>query len=334
MDLLQDVREVSRIGYGFMASKALFAALDLDVFSLLAQQPRTTGELAEATGIAPGPMQMLLTALRSLKLVGIDADGRHVNSPAAAAYLAKSSPHYYGDYFRFQIDRQIYPMWGNLLPALRGRPVARLYDQMRDPEEARHFSVAQHAGSLGPAHLLVRRVQAAGWQRLLDVAGGTGAFSITFCQRNPGLSSTIIDFPEVCELAAGYVAEAGLAGRIALQPGDARTAGWPGGQHAVLMSYLLSAVSASDIGTLIVKAFDALTPGGTLLLHDFMVADDGGGPPSAALWLLGNSIIDPGAVMLTPGRLIAAAEAAGFAHAAEFELLPGITRVVTAKKPE
>jgi 2-hydroxy-4-(methylsulfanyl)butanoate S-methyltransferase len=333
MDLLKDVRDVSRIGYGFMGSKALFAAVELDLFTRLAERPRTVGELAEAAGVGERPMRMLLAPLRALGLVGVDDDGRYLNSPAAATYLSKASPHYYGDYFRFQIDRQVYPAWTNLLAALRGDPVPRFYDQMQDAADARDFSVAQHAGSLGPAHLLARRLDASGWRRLLDVAGGTGAFSITLCRRNPGLAATIIDFPNVCALAAGYIAEEGLGERIGLLPGDARQTDWPGGQDAVLMSYLLSTVPESDIRRLVGRAFDSLAPGGVLVLHDFMLTDDLAGPLSASLWTLGNLVIDPGAMPLSPGWLAEVAGDAGFVDVADFELLPGITRALVARRP-
>ena len=63
-----------------------------------------------------------------------------------------------------------------------------------------------------------------------------------------------------------------------------------------------------------------------------MVTDDLAGPASAALWLLFNVVSDPDAPQLTPGMLIGAARAAGFVDAEEFELLPGITRAVVARK--
>jgi hypothetical protein len=332
MDLLTDVRDVSRIGYGFMASKALFAALDLDLFTHLARQPSLLDELAEAAAIPAKRLQTLMTALRALGLVGIDTDGRFINSPAAAAFLSKSSPGYYGDYFRFQIDRQVYPHMEGLLPAMHGRAGRSFYDLAVDPDEARHFSVAQHVGSMGPARLLSRRLGPVGWRRLLDVAGGTGAFSITLCHRNPALAATILDFPEICDVAAGYIAEAGLVDRIGLLRGDARATDWPAGQDAVIMSYLLSAVAETDIGPLLRRAYTAQAPGGTLVLHDFMVTDDRAGPTSAALWLLFNVVSDPNAPQLAPGMLIEAARAAGFGDTEEFELLPGITRAVIAKK--
>ena len=332
MELLNDVRDLSRIGYGFMASKALFAAVDLDVFTLLAGQPATLNELASTTEIPAKRLQTLMSALRALGLVGIDADGHFINSPAARNYLSKSSPNYYGDYFRYQIDRQIYPHMEHLLPAMHGQGGPRFYELTVDPEEARQFSVAQHVGSLGPASLLSRHFGSVSWRRLLDVAGGTGAFSITLCQANPALTATVLDYPNVCEVAAGYIDDASLADRISLLHGDARDTDWPASQDAVIMSYLLSAVAASDIATLLRRAFNALGPGGIVVLHDFMVADDLSGPTSAALWLLFNVVSDPDAPQLTPGMLIEATLTAGFVQAEEFELLPGITRVVVARK--
>jgi len=170
MDLLTDVRDVSRIGYGFMASKALFAALDLDLFTRLARQASTLDELAEGTGIPAKRLQTLMTALRALGLVGIDTDGRFINSLAAADYLSKLSPSYYGDYFRFQIDRQVYPHMEGLLPAMHGRAGSPFYALAVDPDEARHFSVARHVGSLGPAHLLSRRLAPVDWRRTNSLA--------------------------------------------------------------------------------------------------------------------------------------------------------------------
>jgi len=48
---LTDVRELSRLAYGFMASKALFAALDLELFDHLASAPAELSQLVEKTGV-------------------------------------------------------------------------------------------------------------------------------------------------------------------------------------------------------------------------------------------------------------------------------------------
>lgn len=328
---IDDVREISNLAYGFMGSKALFAALELDLFTRLAGGPKTAAELAGETGLQPHRLTTLLTACVSLGLLSKTGD-RYTNAPAAQTYLSRNSPRYFGDYYRFQIDRQIYPAFAHLGGALRGER-RDLYSVTQDEEEADFFIRAQHSGSLGPAVVLSRQVDLAGQDKLLDVAGGSGAFSITLCQRFPALSATILDFPAVRPRAERFIAEAGLQERIRFLPGNAFEVDWPPDHDVVLISYLLSAVGAQAIPDLLRRAFGALRPGGTLLLHDFMVEDDATGPTSAALWLLFSLLCDPDAAMLTPRLVSGLVTDAGLADVESRETIPTITRMVMARKP-
>jgi hypothetical protein len=95
----------------------------------------------------------------------------------------------------------------------------------------------------------------------------------------------------------------------------------------------LSAVSTGALQALLSRAFDALVPGGQLLLHDFMVDDDRTGPTTAALWLLCGLLNDPDAALLTPGVLSELVVTAGFEAIQVHEVIPTITRLVTATKP-
>ena len=126
-------------------------------------------------------------------------------------------------------------------------------------------------GVAGPAHVLTKLVDLSGRERLLDVGGGTGAFTLSLCRRYRTLTATIIDFPSIRPMAERVAEEAGLADRVTFQPGNALTSAWPDRQDAVLMSYLLSAVAEQDGRSLITRALGALKPGGVLILHDFMV---------------------------------------------------------------
>lgn len=332
MPLLTDVRDISRIAYGFMASKALFAALNLDLFTRLAQRRRTLEDLAEESGIPPNRLRTLLAACTSLGLIGYE-DGRYYNAPASEGYLVAGAPADFADYYRFQIDRQIYPLLAELDRALRGERTQDFYAIGDDSEEAGHFARAQHAGSLGPAHLLAKRLDLGGATRLLDVAGGSGAFSIALCRRNPALHATILDFPNMLDVAAQFVQRDQLPDRIDFLAGDALATEWPTGQDCVLMSYLLYAVAGPAAAELFRRAYDALRPGGLLVVHDFMVDDAQDGPLHAALWLLHGLFASPDAVCLTPAWLLGLARRAGFAQAGVDDLIPGITRVLTARKP-
>ena len=333
MEPVTDVRQISDIAYGFMASKALFTGLHLDVFSRLSDRPKTLEELAEEVGVKANRLQALLTACVSLGLL-TQQEGRYANAPASQAYLVRGVPAFFGDYYRLQVDRQIYPHLGQLDAAIRGEPIRPFYDKIAaDPEEAENFSRAQHAGSLGPALLLARQIDLSGCRRLLDVGGGSGAFSITLCRRYPEMTATILDFPNIAETTKSYIEDAGLQARIQYVAGRAVEMDWPVEQQAVLMSYLLSAVAEHQVGVLLDRAFAALEPGGVVLLHDFMVGNDRTGPTSAALWLMTSVSFNPDCSPLTPSWLSKLLAASGFTDIREQDLIPGITKLVSARKP-
>ena len=83
-------RDIAAIAYGFMASKALFAALELGLFSLLADGPRTSAELAAKTGSSRHRLTTLLRSLVALGLLTRDDEGFR-NAPAAQRHLVRGA---------------------------------------------------------------------------------------------------------------------------------------------------------------------------------------------------------------------------------------------------
>ena len=333
MEPLTDVRDISRIAYGFIASKALFAALELDLFSRL-PEPKTIDALARESGIPAHRLKTLLATLTALGLIVRD-DDCFGNSPASERYLTRGSPAYFGEYYRLQINRQIYPALEHLDAGLAGASNLAIDTPglMSDPVEAEVFSVAQHAASLGPAIRLAKTIDLHGSRTLLDVAGGSGAFSITLCGHYPELAATIIDFPNVIEIARRFVADAGLSQRIELVGGNALDTDWPGHQDVVLMSYLLSAVKEDDIPALAARSYRSLRPGGLLIVHDFMLDDDEQGPALAAQWLLLGLALQPDAGSFSAATLGVLLAEQGFMSVSSQTLIPQITEVVVARKP-
>ncbi|MEO1689552.1 MAG: methyltransferase dimerization domain-containing protein, partial [Pseudomonadota bacterium] len=116
---LTEAEQISDIAFGFMGSKALFAALHHGLFTALAAGPLTAEEAGAAAGLHPERARTLLTALVSLGLVTVDAS-RYGNSPAAEAFLVKGAKYDFGDYLRLQVDRQMYRLMDQLDGALAG----------------------------------------------------------------------------------------------------------------------------------------------------------------------------------------------------------------------
>ncbi|MEE4300161.1 MAG: methyltransferase [Pseudomonadales bacterium] len=332
-----EAEEISEIAFGFMASKALFAALHADLFSQLADGPLDAAAVAERTGLRVHATTTLLTALTTIGLLEYDGE-RWRNAPGAATFLVRGAPYDFGDYLRHQIDRQMYPLMGQLDAALLGVRDDAMIDSyakwMADAEAAQLYSSSQHAGSLGPARTLLRRVDLAPVRHLLDVGGGTGAFSITAALTHPELEATVVDFPNVVALGRQYAEAAGVADRVRFVAGDALDAEWPQGVDALLFSYLFSSVPGDAIPGLVERAGAALVPGGRLLVHDFMVDDDRAGPRLAALWQLQHTAFNPEARSVTPAFVRARMDEAGFEDVRVETLIPGMTRLVHAVRSQ
>ncbi|MFT7595927.1 MAG: ubiquinone/menaquinone biosynthesis C-methylase UbiE [Paracoccaceae bacterium] len=334
---IETAEDLSSIAFGFMASKALFAGLHVDLFSALADGPKPAEDLAAAADVPLNRIIMLTTALTSVGLLTIGDDKKIQNSPAAQSFLSKQSKYDFGDYLRYQIDQQMYPFLLQLNAVMKGDlsddAIASYKHWMTDEEQASVYSESQHAGSLGPGKTLARKVDLADATSLLDVGGGTGAMTISLCREYPNLHATIIDFPNVAEIGWRFISEADLVDRVRYIPGNAVEVQWPGSQDGILMSYLMSGVPGDNVEALLNKAFEALSPGGKLMVHDFMVEEDRRGPALAALWQLQHMAFTPDARSLSVGWLTETGKRIGFAVDDVDNLIPAMTKLVVFSKP-
>ncbi len=336
MEPITEAEQISNIAFGFMASKALFVALHMNVFTNLSGKSKSATALAADAGVPENRMTTIMTALNAIGLVTREGD-EYSNSPGADAFLVQGARYDFGDYLRLQIDRQMYPFMqqleGVVTDEMSPDDVDSYAKWMENEEEARLYSESQHAGSLGPGRSLARMIDFSGVDHLLDVAGGTGGLSIRLCEANKNLRSTILDFPNVIKLGEQKVAEVGLADRISFMGGNALETEWPTDVGAVLMSYLFNGVPGDAIPELARHAFDVIKPGGLFVVHDFMVEDDRSGPHLAALWQLQHLAFTPAAKSITPSWVSGVMEGSGFTNIQVEVLIPGMTKVVWGYKP-
>jgi SAM-dependent methyltransferase len=333
---IKEAEQISNIAFGFMASKALFVALHMNVFTNLSGTSKSATVLAEEADVPENRMTTILTALNAIGLLTREGD-EYTNSPGAESFLVQGARYDFGDYLRYQIDRQMFPFMQQLEGVVTDDMAPSDIDSyakwMDNEDEARLYSESQHAGSLGPGRSLARMIDFSGVDHLLDVAGGTGGMAIRLCQANPKLRVTILDFPNVVGLGAEKVAEAGFSDRIQFIGGNALDYDWPTDVGAVLMSYLYNGVPGDSIPELARKAHEVMQPGGLYVVHDFMVEDDRSGPHLAALWQLQHLAFTPAAKSITPSWVSGVMEGSGFTDINVQELIPGMTKVVWGTKP-
>jgi SAM-dependent methyltransferase len=325
------VTAVSSVAYGFMGSQALFAALEIGLFTELAAGPASAAELARRLGAVPGPLRALLEACVATELLERDGEG-YRNSAAADRYLVRHARGYMGDYYLRQIAATLYTQVPAAARVIRGQSDGVTYAGfLDDAARTEEFIRGQHAGSAGPASLLARRHDLSGFTRLLDLGGGSGAFSIEIARRH-GLTATIVDHPSVVAVARKIVAEAGLAERIRCVPGDAIAGPWPDGGDLILLSYVVSSYGPDVLQDVVARARAYLPPGGGLIVHDFALHERQPGPRNAAFWYFANLAISATTYPHTVESITRAMSAAGFIGVTARPHVPDITFVFMGRR--
>ena len=174
------------------------------------------------------------------------------------------------------------------------------------------------------------------FRRLLDVGGGSGAFDIELCLRHRELSATVYDLPFVTEIAHERIAEAGLSDRILTQPGDFfADAQYPPDHDVMLLSMIMHDWSERENRAILRKCYDALPPGGSVVISELLVNDDKTGPAPAGLMSLNMLIETVGGRNYTAAELRTWLEDIGYCdvHTVRFEAA-GANGAVIGRKPK
>jgi 3-hydroxy-5-methyl-1-naphthoate 3-O-methyltransferase len=275
--LPDDIVEMIR---GFMPSRAVLSALELDVFTAVGAGG-TAEQIARKIQCAPRATEMLLNVLVSLKLLE-KRDGVYCNSPVAARFFVEGAP----DSARMaQLHiANLWPRWSSLTDAVKtGTSVA----PRGDHGWTKPFIAAMDHNARGRARALAQAVEVNGAKRMLDLGGGSGAYSIALAKAHPGLECEIVDLAEVLPITQEYIHKAGLDDRIVTRAGDMLTVPLDAGKYdLVLLSAICHMFSPEENCELLQRAYRALAPKGRLVISDFVLQADKTAPRFGALFAL------------------------------------------------
>ncbi len=272
--------EVSELIRGFMPSRAVLTALELDMFTAVGNGG-TAQEIAAKIQASVRGTEMLLNALVSLKLLE-KRDGVYTNTPMSARFFVGGTP----DSARCaQLHiANVWKRWSTLTDAVRaGAAVA----PRGENGWVAPFIAAMDHNARGRARAVVQAVQVNGGKRMLDLGGGSGAYSIAFAKAAPALQAEIVDLPEVLPITQEHIRKAGLDNRISTRAGDMLTIPLESDCYdLVLLSAICHMYSPEENQQLFERAYAALAPKGRLVVSDFILEADKTSPRFAALFAL------------------------------------------------
>lgn len=244
---------------GMLAMQAVTTAVELNIFTTLAQNPSTVAELAKRLQIEERGLLALMPALAALSYVE-ERNGRYHNSKLTTKWLIEH------DSFDAQALLHFWSAAGrDLLPhtteVIRtGKRPFEFYDWTEADaalSNAYQRQLAMNALTAGPA-VIKKLTLPDKPTRLLDVGGGHGTYSILMCQKYPQLEATILDYFAGLEMARQKLAGQPYASRITLQKGDMWEADWGTGFDMILLFNVLHQYDIETNVKLLQKAKQAL----------------------------------------------------------------------------
>ena len=340
------VRQVFDLMAGFVYSQVLLACVRLRILEAVAEQPRSLEELAQWTRLPAAGLQRLLQSALALGLLNLRSQGRYglgpLGAPVAghpgiramiehhavlyqdmqdpvAMLQGPGQPGAMAEYWPYTLEGQEHSAQAAQAAQAQAEKYARYSDLM---SASQPFVVDE----------ILASYRFDDHQCVLDVGGGQGTFLSRLGLHATHLQLKLFDLPEVAALAQANFARQGLDARARAHPGSFLKDPLPQGADLVTLIRVAHDHPDADVHTLLAAIYEALPPGGTLLLSEPMAQEPGETPQGDAYFHFYLLAMGAGRLR-TPRELMAMMAQAGFAH---LEIVPNPmplqTQIVIGRK--
>ncbi len=272
----------------------VFAAVRLNLFSVLSDKSMTAGEIASRCGADLRILQFLLDALVSMEFLTVSKDS-YSNAGFSRRYLVAGEPRYIGDLVKLQHIES--SRWDRLYELLSKDEKAAADEN----EHSTFIKAMDNLGNVDEAESLCNATDLSDCTRMVDAGGGSGLYSVVLCKKYPQLHSTIVDKIETLAVTRELIAGCEERKRISLREGDLESD--PLGQDidVVLLSDVI--YEEASAGPILNNVHNSLTKNGLLIVRGYYSDPEGSRPLFGALFVLNELVFDPERAVMTLSSL-------------------------------
>lgn len=331
-------RQLFDVCAGFVYSQVLDACVSLDVFTPLANGPKSNAFLTEHTGLSAQKLQVLLRSAVSLKLLESRANDHTALGIHGAALLANP-----GVINMIKHHRLFYADVQNPVQLLSDAPLetklSKLWDYSAESseqdesvlEQRTHYTELMSTTQAVVAEQIIDCVKLHSSNHLMDVGGNDGTFLRTAGRNYPELQLTLFDLPSVAKQAQTKFSDETFAQRVQCVGGDMHNDVLPVEADIISLIRVLHDHDDEPAQALLKRCFDALPAGGKLLLAEPMGVQSVGDPTTDAYFGFYFSAMGQGRCR-TAEEIRAFLKTAGFQQVDEVKTaMPFLARVLIAK---
>jgi ubiquinone/menaquinone biosynthesis C-methylase UbiE len=323
-----------QMSWGYAPPLIIEAAVKHRLFDSLSASPKTAPQLAKEARASVRGVTAICNVLVGLRLLARDRD-RYTLTPESAAFLVSHSPAYHGAFFN-HISTQLIPKWLALNKIVRtGKPAtgvnseklgAAFFAKFVESIFPLSYSAAKALGG----HLGIPKSTKP--VSVLDLAAGSGVWSIALAEQSPLVHISAVDWPPVLPVTKKIARRHGVGNRLTTIPGDLLKVGFGKNHQVATLGHILHSEGPARSRKLLKKTFDALAPGGTIAIMEFLVNKDRTDPVIGLLFAV-NMLINT-----EEGDTFSFEEISGWLREAGFKnprllKVPAVSPLILATKP-
>jgi SAM-dependent methyltransferase len=295
----------------YQKSRILLSAFELDIFTNIDESGSESNQIASTLSLDKHACERLLNALVSL------------------GFLTKKSPEYLGGLMH---SNHLWTTWSNLTSVVKtGMSAHPAEINERGEEWLFSFINAMHDRGKKQAPQQLANIDLSVTKSVLDIGGGSGAYSMEFVSKKPGIEATVFDLPKVIPITKKFIDKEGYSGKIKTYTGDYTTDELPKGFDLVFLSAVIHSNSLEVNQNLIKKCFHSVNHNGKILIQDWIMNNSRTHPVSGAIFAINMLVGTEAGDTFTEQEVTEMLTSAGFKHISRIEFESGLSQV-TAKK--
>ena len=235
---------------------------------------------------------------------------KYYNTDLSSKYLVEGKPDFMGNLYH---TNHLWNTWNHLTASVK-KGTSFTGDQNKKEKEdwVDDFIAAMHYRGVKQAKILAMMIDLSDTKKMLDIGGGSAAFSMELIKRNPDMKAVVLDLPHVIPLTKRYVEKEGLTNNFKFIEGNYLNKEFGNGYDIILLSAIVHINSYEQNKMIIKKCADSLNPHGMVIINDFIMNEERTEPYHGAVFSLNMLVGTSSGDTYTEKEMREWLEAAGF----------------------
>jgi len=261
---------VFELVYGGWRAHVLKTAIQLDVFTTVADGLRTVEKIASAKNWVRRPTRVLLDGLCPLFLS--KKDGEYLLTPTSETFLVRNRKTYAGDSLRYFLSCDPWQQFAECIktgerkiPEACSAEFSALWEQDATMESMRMSRINE---SIEMWRTVRIDPDAKRGIMVLDLASGCGIKSLVLARNNPNAEITCMDWVGVLKVAERLADEWGILNQVSFRPGDITTMDYGDCEFdAVLLGQISYHLNTVQNKSVLRRVYRSLKPAGLVVIN-------------------------------------------------------------------